>query len=83
MKCICENMIEAGCDMHNTTYKSVDYKGFTLHENYGTWDLQFSDDVRQSIEIFYCPFCGRKLNKWGWANERRKANFEKHIKMKF
>ena len=36
MKCICENMIENGHDMHIMTYKSVDYREFTLYENYGT-----------------------------------------------
>lgn len=79
MNCICKDMIKIGIDMHNPTYKSVDYRGFRLHETYGKWDLQFSDDVRQSIEIFYCPFCGKKLNNWVWADGRRKENFERYL----
>jgi hypothetical protein len=49
-------MIENGHDMHVTEYKSVDYREFTLYENYGTWELRFQDDVSKSVEIFYCPF---------------------------
>lgn len=79
MKCICENMIENGHDMHNTTSRSVDYRGFTLLENYGTWHLEFDADVRKSVEIFYCPFCGKQLNKWHWAADRRRENFEKYL----
>lgn len=78
-KCICENMIESGIDMHNTTYKSIDYRGFTLNENYGTWDLRFVNDIYKSVEIFYCPFCGKKLNRWDWADNRREENFKKYI----
>ena len=71
MNCICENMVKDGLDMHTTTYKSVDCNGFTLRENYGTWDLQFSKDVSQRVEIFYCPFCGRRLNNWSWAKKQQ------------
>lgn len=82
MKCICKDMKNAGCYMNTTTYKSVNYNGFTLYENYGVWYLEFQDKPFDSnaIEIFYCPFCGRKLNHWRWAKARRKENFDKYIK---
>ena len=35
-KCICENMKADGINMHNTEYKSADYRGFALREYYGT-----------------------------------------------
>lgn len=79
-KCICENMKADGINMHNTEYKSADYRGFTLREYYGTWRLELLNNIDQSIEIFYCPFCGRQLNNWNWMSERRKENFEKYIK---
>ena len=73
MDCICQHMQKHGMDMHVITYKSVDYKNFYLYECYGTWYLRFNrynDDVYDSIEIFHCPFCGRKLNNWHWAEDR-------------
>ena len=76
MNCICENMRAAGHDGSTTNYESASYRGFTLYENYGTWWLEFDGE---SAEIFYCPFCGKQLNKWGWAAERRKENFEKYF----
>jgi hypothetical protein len=69
-------MIAAGLDASTMTYKSANYRGFTLHENYGSWRLEFGD---KSVEIFYCPFCGKQLNKWDWAATRRKENFEKYF----
>lgn len=79
MKCICENMIEVGADMHNPIYKSANYKNLALYESYGFWYLQFLNDNKNNIEIFYCPFCGRKLNKWYCAKERRIENFKRGI----
>ena len=40
------------------------------------YELRFQDDFSKSVEIFYCSFCGRKLNNWNWANERRAENFK-------
>lgn len=79
MNCICEDMIEVGMDVHNPMYQSVDYKGFILHETYGVWWLKSSKDTHLSVDIFYCPFCGRKLNNWHWSDERRKENFERYF----
>ena len=79
-KCICENMKADGINMHNTEYKSADYRGFALREYYGTWHLELSDDTDQRVEIFYCPFCGRGLNNSNWAHKRRREDFEKYVK---
>ncbi len=77
MDCICKHMEKDYVDMDVVTYKSPTYKGFYLHENYGTWDMRFKDDsVYNRVEIFYCPFCGRQLNCWPWANDRRKENLK-------
>ena len=84
-KCICENMHEDGMDMTTIPRRSVDYNGMSLYENYGWWWLQFDRGDRvegkcRSIEIFYCPLCGRRLNNWEWANDRRIENLNKYAK---
>jgi hypothetical protein len=76
-------MTQSGHDMHTDTYQSMDYHGFTLNENYGTWDLQFEDKanrISRRIDIFYCPFCGKKLNRYDWATKRRKEGFEEYTR---
>ena len=60
---MCQNMQPRGTDMHVTKYKSVENRGFYLTELYGRWFLG-NKDAGSSVEIIYCPFCGKKLNKW-------------------
>lgn len=82
MDCICKHMSANGLDISVTAYKSVDYKGFSLHETYGTWHLEFQDkekSVSSSIEILHCPLCGRKLNNWNRANDRAKENLKGYL----
>lgn len=81
-KCLCEDLKADGFNMHIIEYFSADYNGFKLKEYYGTWQIQHDSDNRYAngIEIFYCPFCGRQLNHYSWMAQKRRENFEKHIK---
>lgn len=74
--CMCENMTQCGTDMHNPVYKSTSYNGFALTESYGVWRLEYQNNEHQDIEIFFCPLCGKKLNKWEWADKRREENLK-------
>jgi hypothetical protein len=62
--------------MQVPTLASPTYRGLILYETYGTWRLECNNDVQTSVEIFYCPFCGKKLNNWDWAMDRIKENFK-------
>lgn len=67
--CICRHMIEAGTDMHVTNYISEPCDGYILSETYGHWCLEPIDkngkrNVKKSIDIIFCPFCGERLNRW-------------------
>lgn len=80
MKCICKNMKASGLDRDVVRHKSENYDGFVLCEIYGRWYLEEDKFAGKSIEIFYCPFCGRTLNHWYFAKDHRKENFEKYFK---
>ena len=68
MKCICKNMKEAGLDRDVIRYQSEkNYDGFVLCKVYGCWYLQEDKFDGKGVEVFYCPFCGRRLNHWWWA----------------
>lgn len=85
--CMCEDLpYEHGEMCGGVAHTSKRYNDhFYLEENYGTWKLCFSkegkifDTVYNSMDIFYCPFCGRKLNHWDWAEKRRRENFEEYL----
>ena len=77
MKCICEDMRAFGLDRDVVRYKSENYDGFVLCEIYGRWYLEEDKFTGNSIEIFYCPLCGRKLNRWWWAKKFLKNIFKR------
>ena len=73
--CICHDMIENGLDMSETTYKSKWYKGFRLVHTCGFYSLEFKE-VPNTVEIIYCPWCGRKLSHSDFVEERKYKAFK-------
>ena len=72
MKCICENMKYSHSEMGGlSVYTTENHKGFILEECYGSWKLRFQQNKGDLnfVDIYYCPFCGRKLNNWEWSEE--------------
>lgn len=93
MSCLCdeEHMHYAYTGQADDVNRSDEYGKFSakfyLEEEFGIWDLVFKDKENYNytprMEIFYCPFCGRKLNTWHFAEEHREGNFKKFVKEDF